>query len=62
MCRLKELFFTLTESKQNVLLASGESIEAEGIEMVKVKTEYCQLELNNVLHVPELHSNFFIYK
>lgn len=58
MCRNKEFFNTLTESRQQILLASGESIFAEGVGEIKLQTTTTSLTLRNVWYVPQLHSNF----
>ena len=58
MCRSREYFITLKVPKQQVVLASGESVKAEGIGNIKIKSKLCSLELKNVLYVPYLHSNF----
>ena len=58
MCRNKQYFTNFTTSNQEIVLASGETINAEGIGEVRVVTEFCKLTLNNVWYVPKLHSNF----
>lgn len=58
MCRTKEYFETLTESRKKIVSASGESIYAEGMGVVKIQTEFCKLTLKRVWYVPQLHSNF----
>ena len=55
---IKDCFEKLTESKQKIILASGESIYAQGIGAVKIKTKFCRLTLRNVWYVPKLLSNF----
>lgn len=44
--------------KQQILLASGESVYAEGKGIVKVKSKFMNITLINVLYVPSFHSNF----
>lgn len=58
MCRNKEFFNTLSESRQQILLASGESIFADGIGEIRLQTTMTNLTLRNVWYVPQLHSNF----
>lgn len=58
MCRNKLFFQSLTESRQQIILASGESIFAEGIGDIKLQTSTTTLTLRNVWYVPQLHSNF----
>lgn len=58
MSRRKEYFHSLRDTKQSIVLASGEMIYAEGVGDIKLKTQTATLTLHNVWYVPQLHSNF----
>ncbi|CAD6995283.1 unnamed protein product [Ceratitis capitata] len=59
MCMDKKFFNELEPKRQEIVLASGETIYAQGIGSVSLKTEFTNIKLHNVWYVPELTSNFF---
>ncbi|CAD7005632.1 unnamed protein product [Ceratitis capitata] len=59
MCMDKKFFNELEPKRQEIVLASGKTIYAQGIGSVSLKTEFTNIKLHNVWYVPELTSNFF---
>ncbi len=57
LCCNGELFNKLEKSTQSILLASGESVNAQGVGDVFLQSGNTEITLRNVLFVPDLHSN-----
>ena len=58
MCHSREVFDSLKQERQQVVLASGETVYAEGKGTIMLKSATMSIRLINVLYVPCLHSNF----
>lgn len=58
MCRDLSYFIHLERKSQNIMLASGDQITAEGVGTVEMKSNVCDVTFKNVWYVPNLHSNF----
>lgn len=58
MCCQRALFSNFVETNEKIVLACDSYIEAEGKGDVKIKTQYGDVTLIEVLYVPKMVGNF----
>lgn len=57
MCHDRSAFCNFVELKHSVMLATGDNVTALGMGNVLLKSTYADVELSNVLYIPNLHTN-----
>lgn len=59
MCYDKNMFCSLVDQKEKVILAADNFTYSHGVGTVIIKTNECNIELREVLYVPSLKMNFY---
>lgn len=58
MCSDRSMFTAFKNNKQKIILAGNNSLIAEGVGEVQIKTEQSDITLREVLYVPNMCGNF----